>query len=193
MNVPRIPLNLALRSEALQGSIQEWYWTVRATDTGAELLNDKNFFASKHCGGFSERCDDTWGLCLAVLNDKYPLDDTGLAILQLGMFAIYATFIYAVASAYKLWTYKTMRDILLTDMDRTKFVWGQIQDINTARALAKRNKEFFMVEEKLWWDLHSTFRDPAKLYGTCIVHCSLALLPINTFPVVIAHRHIPAD
>jgi hypothetical protein len=193
VNVPRIPLNLALRSEALQGSIQEWYWTVRATDTGAELLNDKNFFASKHCGGFSERCDDTWGLCLAVLNDKYPLDDTGLAILELGMFAIYATFIYAVASAYKLWTYKTMRDILLTDMDRTKFVWGQIQDINTARALAKRNKEFFMVEEKLWWDLHSTFRDPAKLYGTCIVHCSLVLLPINTFPVVIAHRHIPAD
>eukprot|EP01043_Picozoa_sp_COSAG02_P011373 COSAG02_NODE_418_length_22698_cov_7.471127_1_plen_2519_part_00 len=167
--LPRIPLNLALRSEqALQGSIQEWYWTVSATGIGADLLNDKNFFASKHCGDLSERCTDTWGLCLAVLNDKYPLDDTGLAILELGMFAIYATFIYAVASAYKLWTYKTMRDILLTDMDRTKSVWSKIQDINTARALAKRNKDYFMVEEKLWWDLHSTFRDPAKLYGACI-------------------------
>ena len=41
----------------------------------------------------------------------------------------------------------------------------QIQDINTARALAKRNKDYFMVEEKLWWDLHSIFRDPAKLYA----------------------------
>ena len=58
-----------------------------------------------------------------------------------------------------------MRDILLTDMDRTKFLWSKIQDINTARALAKRNKDYFMVEEKLWWDLHSIFRDPAKLYA----------------------------
>ena len=109
MKVPRVPLNLALRSDALQGSIQEWYWTVSAADAGAELLNDRNFFASKHCGGLSARCSETWGLCLAVLNDKYPLDDTGFAILEVGMFAIYATFIYAVASAYKLWTYARAR------------------------------------------------------------------------------------
>jgi hypothetical protein len=168
--VPRIPIDLALRAESLQGSIQEWYWTVSATGIGAALVEDE-FFREKHCGGLSkEDCSDTWGLCLAVLNDKYPLDDTGLAILELGMFAIYATFIYAVASAYKLWTYKTMRDILLTDMDRVKFLWSKIQDINTARALAKRNTDYFMVEEKLWWDLHSIFRDPAKLYGTPTAH-----------------------
>lgn len=115
MKVPRVPLDLVLRSDALQGSIQEWYWTVSAADTGAELLNDRNFFASKHCGGLSTRCSDTWGLCLAVLNDKYPLDDTGLAILEVGMFAIYATFIYAVASAYKLWTYLLLKTVIFCE------------------------------------------------------------------------------
>jgi len=58
-----------------------------------------------------------------------------------------------------------MRDILLTDMDRVQFLWSKIQDVNTARALAKRNTHYFMVEEKLWWELHSVFRDPTKLYA----------------------------
>ena len=57
------------------------------------------------------------------------------------------------------------RDILLMDMERVEYVWNKIQDINTARALAKRDNTYFMVEEKLWWDLHSIFRDPAKLYA----------------------------
>jgi hypothetical protein len=46
---------------------------------------------------------------LYVWRSRYPLDDTGFAILEVGMFAIYATFIYAVASAYKLWTYARAR------------------------------------------------------------------------------------
>lgn len=159
----RIPLVLALHSD--EGS-SEWYWTVTEHGSIGGRLLDHDFFRRKHCGGLTEeQCRETWGLCLAVLNDRYPVDDTGLGILELGIFVIYGSFIYAVASAYKLWTYKTMRDILLTDMDRVHFLWGKIQGVNTARALAKRNTDYFMVEEKLWWDLHSIFRDPAKLYG----------------------------
>jgi len=113
----------------------------------------------------SSACVNTWGLALAVLNDKAEVSSHFSAILAIGIYAIYGTFIYAIASAYKLWTYKTMRDILLMDMERVEYVWNKIQDINTARALAKRDNTYFMVEEKLWWDLHSIFRDPAKLYA----------------------------
>ena len=189
-SVPRIPFKLALKAE----SAQEWYWTVSTTGPiGTSLLGDE-FTRRKHCGGMTaDMCSDTWGLALAVLNDKYPTDGSYFAVLEIGIYAIYATFIYAIASAYKLWTYKTMRDILLTDMDRVKFLWSKIQDINTARALAKRNTEYFMVEEKLWWDLHSIFRDPAKLYGALRLSSTLCVFDlfcsVQVLATVDTHPH----
>ena len=53
-----------------------------------------------------EACVNTWGLALAVLNDKAEVSSDMSSILAIGIYAIYGTFIYAIASAYKLWTYK---------------------------------------------------------------------------------------
>jgi hypothetical protein len=126
------------------------------------------------------------GIAVAIFNAKKP-DAIGDAVLGLGLIGLYATFVYSISKAIKAVTYKLMRDILYTDMEKTGFIWAKIRDIYRARALARmcghggggngsggtggtitgangEEIDFYYIEERLWLQIHAIFRDSSKLF-----------------------------
>ena len=54
------------------------------------------------------------GIALGVFSDKLP-SEVASKIIALGLYAIYGTFIYSIANAMKLWSYKPLPGCAYTD------------------------------------------------------------------------------
>jgi hypothetical protein len=160
-----VTIHLALQPTADKNNIKRsWQWLFFAnqyldtTSSGSPTTQkQKKVCTDTEAGG-----SGCWGASFAVLNEE-NLNNSSTFFVEYSITAIYALIMVTVAKTLKDFWYKSFKDALITDMETTNYIWAKINGIHMARVFATMYPEAFLLEERLWWQLHALFKDPAKL------------------------------